>query len=354
MTYKYNISTNTIVFSCILLFSTNNYSMQSEVKAKRAFDEVSFYQKLNLLPKDIQTHAVGNFFWQRSPKIINQNGTESDPQTLAIDYRLIPAILSFDCVEQLRNMIWSINFSRRGGYYHRPGCDLDISRVTNYRTITSKNNINFFHETKFIRDNPHLFIIFGSQDNIKAYVHASHAKKLEQLTLEQLNFISDLFKAQTNLNKGTKLIPENADRRIKLTLNEAQTDLFYSFPIEVRENLKKHYSLIMPTERQAPANPPPQVPQKSVSDWYAKYKHKPLVRLAKIVLIAGLIYYGLHRATGWQRICDKKIVLFIAKALKHKKKFLIGTAALIVAIEIYGPIASRYIAKRWWKFLHLR
>lgn len=338
---------NTLRFFLLFLSCFKNMhisAMQSNVKAKRDFDEALFQQQLNRLPQDIQLRCIAPLFWKHSPKIKNQEEEEIDTRTIIIDHRLLPAILSLNCIPALKDTFRNINFSRKRGYY-QPGRDLEIYQISGNNKILSQSNIDFFKETQFIRDNPNKFVVFGYANKIEFYIHASHIKKLVNLTTEQLSFISDLYRAHVELAKKAQRKSLSQVIRPKIILNESQARLFYSLPLDIQRNLKMNYRLAASTKAQLAVKAPRVSAGLSrLSRTYTQYDHKPLVQLAKIAMKAGFVYYGLKWAASSKMLQGRNVTLL--KLLSHRKKFILGTAVLIVAKDAYGPTVAKCVNRK--------
>lgn len=172
------------------------------------------------LSPSVQKGAIKPFFVKPSP----------DTQTLIVDHRLLPAIFSTRCTEtvaRMKTLIWQDNRLSGGqdplqyiahGFPHLRG---DV------RCATQKRGMPFdiARETERLQQDPQAFVSFGYNENIETHVHIVHAQKLENLTLNQLMLISDLFDLRSRA----------------FSLNDEQANTFHSLPMEIQKNLLKNY-----------------------------------------------------------------------------------------------------------------
>ncbi len=221
----------------------------------------------------------------------------NETQTIAINYRFIPALIPCICVENVRNAVYYLHDHERverrlewnrpyydHSYHNHSLAHYKVVRVC-FKTpfiLSSQTAYSNYDEDKFdlpeithhIRKYPEFsFVLFYSLEKvsgyrapqichpIKAHVSIAHKTKIETLTPEQRIFICDLFDTQyLVLDRNTKPAPTKEEfpyfrsHRIKNTIIHLTFDqerILYSLHPELRRNLYLNYDFAVAPERQA-------------------------------------------------------------------------------------------------------
>lgn len=329
-------------------------TMQSEVKAKREFDQELLQKKLKKLPRNLQGVVKGFLV---EPK-------RQYTETICVHYGLVPALMSHEsreCLMRLRETLFrskeGIGAGLKWEIYHiNEGCAEKYCCKWKLSFCKDKDQFDLFEVTQHVRNNPDHFVFIEFKDTITAHVHASHREILKQLSLEQINFISDLFKAWLTINHKRDIsYTVNSKPLDLLSLNGKQRDIFYSLPLEVQRNLQRNYGLTKTCPQVCSDVVKRKLPwSAAVLDGLERVytSNNVLAKGARVAAKTALLCYGLKWAAGSKLLQNRNVALL--KLLKHKNKLSAGTAALFAAQEFYGAKFSDYVAKKSKRFDRMR